>query len=140
MWVSKSLSWERCVARPVQLMATWRCVKQCGACCHLDPDERPDLAEYLSPADLKLYLSLVGPDGWCIHFDAATRECRIYADRPRFCRVEPEVFWDLYGVEPPDLNDFAIDCCRQQIEGVYGHRSLELLRFNRDIGLEIEQP
>ncbi|NEO03757.1 MAG: YkgJ family cysteine cluster protein, partial [Moorea sp. SIO3I7] len=37
-------------------MATWRCVKQCGACCHLDPAERPGLEEYLLPEELALYL------------------------------------------------------------------------------------
>lgn len=115
-------------------MATWRCVKQCGACCQLDPADRPDLEDYLPPEELALYLSLVGPDGWCIHFDQDSRECQIYADRPRFCRVQPEVFQDLYGVEPEELNDFAIDCCRQQIEGVYGDRSLEMLRFDREVG------
>ncbi|MEO0521169.1 MAG: YkgJ family cysteine cluster protein, partial [Cyanobacteria bacterium P01_A01_bin.116] len=23
-------------------MATWQCVKNCGACCQLDPADRPD--------------------------------------------------------------------------------------------------
>jgi uncharacterized protein len=118
-------------------MATWHCVKQCGACCNLNPAERPDLAEYLVPEELLLYLSMVGADGWCINFDQTTRECQIYDDRPRFCRVQADVFQDLYGVEPEALNDFAIDCCRQQIEGVYGDRSLEMLRFDREIGLHI---
>lgn len=116
-------------------MATWLCVKQCGACCQLDPADRPDLDEYLSPTDLDQYLSMVGEDGWCINFDHASRECRIYANRPRFCRVEPAIFQELYDVEPEELNDFAIDCCRQQIEGVYGPRSLELLRFDRAVGI-----
>ena len=115
-------------------MATWQCVKNCGACCQLDPGDRPDLASYLSPAELQHYLSLVGADGWCINFDPAARECRIYDQRPRFCRVAPEVFHDLYGIEPTDLNDFAIDCCRQQIDGVYGDRSLESIRFEQAVG------
>ncbi|HEY9644351.1 MAG TPA: YkgJ family cysteine cluster protein [Coleofasciculaceae cyanobacterium] len=116
-------------------MATWQCVKQCGACCNLNPADRPELEQYLTAEELELYLSLVGEGGWCINFDHATRECKIYADRPRFCRVEPDVFHDLYGIEPEDLNDFAIDCCYQQIEGVYGDRSLELLRFDRQVGI-----
>lgn len=115
-------------------MATWRCVKNCGACCHLDPADRPDLEEYLSPEELQHYLSLVGEGGWCIHFNHETRECNIYDDRPRFCRVDPDVFVDLYGIEPEELNDFAIDCCGQQIEAVYGDRSLEQLRFEKEIG------
>ncbi|MBV9388885.1 MAG: YkgJ family cysteine cluster protein [Chroococcidiopsidaceae cyanobacterium CP_BM_ER_R8_30] len=116
-------------------MANWHCVKQCGACCHLDPTERPDLAEYLTPEELELYLGLVGEDGWCINFNHLTRECQIYSSRPRFCRVEPEVFQDLYGIESNDLNDFAVKCCQQQIAGVYGNLSLEMQRFNRAISI-----
>jgi hypothetical protein len=48
--------------------------------------------------------------------------------------VESEVFLEMYGIEPEELNDFAIDCCRQQIEGVYGLRSLEIIRFNQAVG------
>ncbi|NJR50084.1 MAG: YkgJ family cysteine cluster protein [Leptolyngbyaceae cyanobacterium CSU_1_3] len=116
-------------------MATWICVKQCGACCHLDPTDRPDLPDYLSAPELNLYLSMVGADGWCIHYDPEQRECRIYEKRPRFCRVEAASFQEMYGIEPEELNDFAIDCCHQQIEGVYGDRSLEMLRFDGAIGL-----
>ncbi|MBW4521292.1 MAG: YkgJ family cysteine cluster protein [Scytolyngbya sp. HA4215-MV1] len=115
-------------------MPTWRCVKQCGACCHLDPTDRPDLGEYLLPQELELYLSLVGEDGWCVHFDQDSRECGIYAHRPQFCRVQADTFGEMYGIEPEELNDFAIECCRQQIEGVYGDLSLEMLRFDREIG------
>ncbi len=116
-------------------MATWRCVKQCGACCYLEPSERPDLEEYLSPEELDLYLSMVGEGGWCVNFDHITRECGIYADRPRFCRVEADVFQDMFGVEESELNDFAIDCCSEHIEDIYGSRSLEMLRFDREIGI-----
>jgi Fe-S-cluster containining protein len=115
-------------------MTTWQCVKSCGACCHLDPGDRPNLETYLSPEELGVYLSLVGEDGWCIHFDHRTRECQIYADRPRFCRVEADVFQDMFGIEAEELNDFAIDCCRQQIEAVYGDRSLEMIRFDQTVG------
>lgn len=41
-------------------MANWKCIKMCGACCHLDPEERPGLEEYLTPSELSIYLSLVG--------------------------------------------------------------------------------
>ena len=116
-------------------MATWQCVKQCGACCHLDPGERPDLDEYLLPDELELYLSMVGDGGWCVNYDHANRECRIYSNRPRFCRVEPQVFEDMYGIPLEELNDFAIDCCREQIYGVYGDRSLEMLRFEQAVGV-----
>jgi uncharacterized protein len=115
-------------------MATWHCMKHCGACCHLDPGDRPEMPDYLEEDELALYLSLVGPDGWCIHFDQNTRECQIYNERPDFCRVQANTFERMFGIEPEELNDFAIDCCREQIEGVYGDRSLESLRFEREIG------
>jgi len=114
-------------------MGNWRCVKLCGACCHLDPTERPGLDEYLSPTELEEYLNLVGEDGWCINFDQETRECRIYDDRPRFCRVKPDIFADLYGVEAPEFNDFAIQCCLEQVEAVYGDDSIEMSRYQQAV-------
>ncbi|MEB3280436.1 MAG: YkgJ family cysteine cluster protein [Lyngbya sp.] len=115
-------------------MATWQCVKNCGACCYLEPSERPELDEYLDSEDLELYLSLVGEDGWCIHYNPQNRECSIYPNRPRFCRVKPDVFEEMFGIEAEELNDFAIDCCQQQIEGVYGADSPEMKRFNDTVG------
>lgn len=118
-------------------MATWRCVKQCGACCNLDPNER-DVEEYLVPEQLAIYLSMVGEDGWCVNLDRDTRACNIYEDRPSFCRVQEDTFVAMFGIEPEELNDFAIDCCTQQIEGVYGDRSLEAIRFERELGIILQ--
>lgn len=117
-------------------MATWQCVKNCGACCQLDPADRPDLSDYLNPDELALYMSLVGEDGWCINYDKAARNCRIYDERPNFCRVQPDTFQQLYGIEPEALNDFAIECCEQQISGIYGNKSAEMDRFYTAIGVE----
>jgi Fe-S-cluster containining protein len=113
-------------------MTSWRCVKQCGACCHLDPADRPDLAEYLSPEEIELYLSLVGEGGWCIHYDSHRRECRIYEQRPQFCRVEPDNFQRMYGITTTEFDEFAIACCHQQIECVYGKDSLEMIRYSQN--------
>jgi uncharacterized protein len=115
-------------------MATWHCVKNCGACCHLDPADRPELPDYLTAAELDLYHSFTGPDGWCIHFDHTTRECRIYNERPNFCRVQADTFAQMFGIEPVELNDFAIACCREQIEGVYGERSLKAFDLSSPLG------
>ncbi|NET00927.1 MAG: YkgJ family cysteine cluster protein [Sphaerospermopsis sp. SIO1G2] len=115
-------------------MATWQCIQQCGACCYLDPTERPDLDKYLTEEELGLYLNMVDEDGWCVNFDHETRKCTIYADRPRFCRVAVETFHDMFGIEPEELNDFAIDCCHQHIESIYGDRSGEKMRFNEAVG------
>lgn len=117
-------------------MATWQCVKNCGACCQLDPAERPDLEDYLSPENLTLYLSMVGEDGWCIHYNKTERNCQIYHERPSFCRVQADTFSQLYGIQPDELNDFAIECCEQQITGVYGNGSEEMSRFYEAVGIE----
>lgn len=114
-------------------MSNWRCVKNCGACCHLEPSERPGLEEYLSSDELDLYLSMVSEDGWCTHFNHETRECSIYEQRPRFCRVEPEIFASMYGISAEEFNDFAIECCQQQIVGVYGTQSEEMHRYNLQV-------
>jgi Fe-S-cluster containining protein len=114
-------------------MATWQCISGCGACCNLDPKDRPDLADYLTPTELQQYLSMVGADGWCINFDQLKRQCGIYEQRPRFCRVETETFFDMFGIEPEELDEFAIACCEENIESIYGDRSLELLRFEQAI-------
>jgi uncharacterized protein len=82
-------------------------------------------------------MAMVGEDGWCIHYDKLNRDCTIYDSRPSFCRVTPKTFGQMFGIEPEELNEFAIDCCRQQIDGVYGDRSLESIRFEQAIGLEI---
>ncbi len=81
-------------------------------------------------------MSMVGDDGWCINYDKAERNCRIYDERPNFCRVQPDTFEQLYHVPPTELNDFAIECCEQQITGVYGNRSAEIDRFYEAVGIE----
>ncbi|KAG0570499.1 hypothetical protein KC19_6G167000 [Ceratodon purpureus] len=91
-------------------------------------DLKPNLTD---PAEAALYRSMVGPDGWCINFDKPTRSCKIHAERPRFCRVEPEMFKALYGIEEKDMDKEARGFCQDQIRSVYGGRSKELKTFQR---------
>jgi uncharacterized protein len=114
-------------------MATWRCITGCGACCQLTPDER-DLEEYLTETELQQYLSMVGEEGWCIHFDRSSRLCTIYEERPIFCRVKPDNFQRMYGVELKEFDEFAIDCCHQHIEDLYGEDSPEMTRYQQEVG------
>ncbi|BAQ63512.1 YkgJ family cysteine cluster protein [Geminocystis sp. NIES-3709] len=114
-------------------MSQWLCVNNCGACCNLDPVDRPNLDEYLTSSELEVYMSMVGDDGWCINYDQETRKCQIYDDRPRFCRVKPEVFLEKYGVPFNEFEEFAIDCCHQQIEGVYGEDSKEMISYREQV-------
>lgn len=111
----------------------WQCVSGCGACCNLAPEERPDLEEYLSKEELTMYLSMVGEDGWCINYSHEERKCQIYEQRPRFCRVQPDTFESMFGVETDDFNEFAIACCTEQISGVYGVTSPELESYEQAI-------
>ncbi|KAA8497527.1 hypothetical protein FVE85_5112 [Porphyridium purpureum] len=115
---------------PDNLIPTWSCVKHCGACCYLSADER-DLHVALQTAEqVTEYLSLIGPDGWCVHFDKQKRSCSVYASRPLFCRVDRARFEELYGVaDDAQFNEFAVGCCEDHIESIYGGGSAEMDRF-----------
>ena len=42
----------------------------------------------------------------------------------------------MFGIDTSELNDFAIECCEEQISGVYGSKSEELKQFMTAVGLE----
>jgi uncharacterized protein len=112
----------------------WQCISGCGACCRLDPALRGEALAALDPAQRQQYLALVGPDGWCVHYDSGGRRCRIYSERPPFCQVASLV--TLFGSGPlgSDEGDgFAIACCKQQIRSEYGGRGKVMRRFLRAI-------
>lgn len=109
----------------------WQCISGCGACCRLDPEQRPEALAALNPSQRQAYLALVGADGWCIHFDSGGRRCRIYAERPDFCQVAN--LMTLFGASGSDGDALAIHCCEQQIRSEYGGRSTVMKRFRRAI-------
>ncbi|XP_057512343.1 uncharacterized protein LOC130794442 [Actinidia eriantha] len=113
----------------------WQCVEGCGACCKLEKGPAFVTPEeiFTDPSDVELYRSLIGPDGWCINFDKTSRTCSIYSDRPYFCRVEPEIFQTLYGIDKKRFYKEACSCCRDTIKVVYGSKSKELENFNHTI-------
>lgn len=114
----------------------WKCASGCGACCKLDkgPDfPTPDEIFADHPDDLQLYRSMIGADGWCINYDKATRTCNIYQDRPSFCRVEPKVFDEFFGVPRSSFDREACSACLDNIKMVYGDDSAELSNFKRVI-------
>ena len=80
------------------------------------------------------FKSMVGSDGWCVHFDKEERVCKVYEDRPRFCRSGPEVFEDLYKVPREEFVETAQEFCLDSIAEVYGDESQELDRYLRAIG------
>ncbi|KAL2481479.1 hypothetical protein Adt_34445 [Abeliophyllum distichum] len=113
----------------------WQCVQNCGACCKLDKGPAFPYPEEIfeDPSDVELYKSLIGPDGWCIHYEKSTRKCSIYADRPYFCRVEPGIFEELYGIDKKKFQKEACSSCVDTIKAVYGLQSKELDNFNHAI-------
>ncbi|KNA12698.1 hypothetical protein SOVF_123600 [Spinacia oleracea] len=113
----------------------WQCVQDCGACCKLSKGPTFATPEEIfdNPSDIELYTSMVGADGWCIHFDKSTRSCSIYEDRPYFCRVEPNIFENLYGITNRKFNKEACSFCKDTIKAIYGADSEELDRFNKAI-------
>ncbi|MEM9772410.1 MAG: YkgJ family cysteine cluster protein [Cyanobacteria bacterium P01_D01_bin.73] len=119
-------------------MAEWKCIEKCGACCYLEPSDRPDLDAYLPPKDFQHYLSMVGEDGWCINFDRDKRRCKIYSDRPWFCRVDAQTFKEMFAIPESEMDEFAIECCYEQIGTVYGDRSPEMERYCEEVDLSVE--
>ena len=110
---------------------SWTCISHCGACCRLAPEERQEALAALSDEQRSIYMDMVGPDGWCRHYDSGGRRCRIYDQRPDFCRVSHLA--RLFDVPADDADAFAIACCNQQIRSIYGGRSRELRRFKRSV-------
>lgn len=114
-----------------QAQPSWTCIHHCGACCRLAPEERQEAIEALTESQRETYLSMVGEDGWCKHYDTGGRRCRIYDTRPDFCRVSSLA--TLFDIPEQHADAFAIACCNQQIRSLYGGRSLELRRFKRAV-------
>jgi hypothetical protein len=40
----------------------------------------------------------------------------------------------MYGIAAEEFDQFAIDCCHQQIASVYGRHSREMGRYRRAVG------
>ncbi|XP_074275817.1 uncharacterized protein LOC141599639 [Silene latifolia] len=113
----------------------WQCIQHCGACCKLEKGPSFATPEEIfdNPDDIQLYKSLVGADGWCINYDKINRKCSIYDERPYFCRVEQDVFQDLYGISKKKFNKEACSFCNDTIKAIYGADSEELDRFNKAV-------
>lgn len=77
---------------------------------------------------------MVGKDGWCKHFDKATRKCMIYSTRPDFCRASS--LGAIFSVPENDVNDYSIACCRSHIEFIYGKESNVMISFNDSLTSE----
>ena len=77
-------------------------------------------------------------DGWCRNFDKVSRLCKIYDNRPEFCKVDRNKFRQIYAVDEDAIDDFCIYCCRSQISDVYGRHSLEAKSYEDAINSMIK--
>ena len=111
----------------------WKCISNCGACCRLAPLERIEALESLTPSQELEYLKMVGQDGWCIYYDTGSRSCKIYKDRPDFCKVSN--LKSIFAIGEKGAPATAIEYCRQHIRTIYGGKSKEMRKFNREIRL-----
>eukprot|EP00439_Symbiodinium_sp_Y106_P003702 s908_g1.t1 len=121
----------------------WKCVSGCGACCYLASEDRPFLEDLLGEERMKTFRSILGEDGWCRHFDHATRSCTIYEERPDFCRVKEFLcgnaeFFGVDGSNGRALGGFCADSCRQNIAEIYGSGSEEMSRFDEEVPVYLE--
>ncbi len=119
----------------------WQCITGCGACSRLDPAQRPEALDALSPDQRHAYLAMVGDDGWCIHYNSGAQRCRIYTERPDFCQVANliQLFGEQQQADKGDGSEgdrLAIACCLQQIRSEYGGRSRVMKRFLRALRLQ----
>ena len=108
-------------------MKSWTCIKNCGACCKFNLDERIDLADKLNDQDITLINSMTAKDGWCKNLDRKNKKCLIYDSRPYFCRVNE--FSTLFKGYLKSGDKFLIDCCKQHISSNYGSQSKEMKTF-----------
>ena len=108
-------------------MKSWTCIKNCGACCKFDLNERVDLKNKLDSSDLALIDKMTAKDGWCKYLDRTNKKCLIYEDRPHFCRVNE---FSITFKEYLKYGDkFLIDCCKEHISSNYGKKSEVFKRF-----------
>ena len=111
-------------------MKKWRCIKNCGACCKFDLDNREGLTNILSKEDIKLINDMTGSDGWCKNLNKKDMSCSIYETRPYFCRVEE------FSIKFKDYlkrgDQFLIDCCKQHISNIYGPYSHEMKKYKKE--------
>ena len=108
-------------------MKSWKCIKNCGACCKFDLSDRADLSKILTSNDIALINSMTSKDGWCKHLDKSNNKCMIYESRPHFCRVS-EFSTSLKGYIK-NGDKFLIDCCKQHISSIYGSKSEQMIAY-----------
>ena len=53
---------------------------------------------------------MIGPDDWCVNFDKQSRMCKIYDNRPEFCKVDKVRYKKMFQIEEEDFNVREVEC------------------------------
>ena len=109
----------------------WQCIRGCGACCRLAPQERVEALQALSKEQTIQYLRLVADDGWCRFYNKSLKTCTIYNQRPDFCNVKNLL--SIFKLDNTPIDTVAIMSCRQHIRSIYGGRCQVLKRFEHTL-------
>ena len=72
---------------------------------------------------MDLYTSMIGTDDWCIHFDKENRQCKVYEDRPQFCKVDKKSYKKMFDVEP---EDFTVSYSLFKLQNLFNFSLLSL--------------
>ena len=112
-------------------MKSWTCIEKCGACCQIDLKYRENLIGILSNKEIELIKSMTQKDGWCKYFDKKNMKCKIYENRPHFCKVS--IFSKKFKEYKKNGDKFLINCCKDHISFIYGKKSDQMKRFNQEI-------
>lgn len=112
-------------------MKSWTCINECGACCKFDLHDRENISKFLNDDDIALINSMTDKNGWCKNLDKKNMSCKIYDERPHFCRV------DNFSINFKEYlkkgDNFLINCCKQHISSVYGKKSPQMISFKKGI-------
>ena len=114
-------------------MKSWTCIKNCGACCKFNLEQRDGIYDHLDDDDINLIIKMTGKDGWCKNFDKKNKKCKIYQKRPHFCRVDE--FSVNFKEYKKKGDEFLINCCMQHIESIYGKKSEQMTVFKKSTNL-----
>ena len=112
-------------------MKSWTCIDKCGACCKFDLNERLDTVAKLSLKDIAEIKLMTNKDGWCKYLDQKNKKCKIYKNRPHFCRVEK--FSMKFKEYYKKGDEFLINCCKENIRSIYGKDSWQMKNYKKEI-------
>ena len=122
-----------------------RCLR-CGVCCKetemlltnadIKRLERKGYKRgFFAQFDAAGYVKLRNRRGYCVFYDAETKRCRVYRERPSGCRLYPVIYFEGKGVDVDNLCLARNKWNRKQIE----KKSAKLMKLIEKIDSEAKQ-